>query len=609
MRQIKNLLLAGAIVASFVSCRKESSGAESKFTVRASCPETRTYADGYSVHWAPGDRIALFHLASGTSDYVADGMFTFDGDGTFSGDVPSGLASSNDWYAVYPYTYENNNNHGNYAMIRRDISTVPVLIGGRTGNPQIQTGNGTGNIAGVAAPLYGSVTDVPAEETPDIVMHQAAAVLSVDVTNASDSPFIVTGVEFTAPCDIVGQYIIDTSGDTPLYSAMFDGALSSTAVLQVNGGTPLASGATASFYILTAPFTASQGDRITLKIKSDSGLCEKEISLSKDFVFSAGRVKHLSVSCDAMAAGSWEDGTPELLAGTMTFNDSEDDPKLSFVTGSGITVVQSKGTASKSGYPQAKYNSLVNNFRVYQGNELNFSGKTFTKIEFVYSDDYRPTEAVVFEGGGSYTTTQTAVDGNGVTRLVSGYWTGESDSVTFKWKPQVRFVSISLTYKVFVAGGNVEKEVTDIITGPVTGQTDGSYKDWPAPLELVSGATYSGNHRYSYESMMFKGNNTGSRVYNTAAGLSDGYVDRIVINGSYCMNGNSRRFKVYVADEPILPSADVSALACNGEVVVDQGKTSVYTLDGNWRYFMLTRSNGSDANIESIAICWRNYTK
>lgn len=606
-KSFKFFAFAAVAAAMLTSCKKDGFAVKDSFCVKAICPETKTAADGFNVNWASNDAISVFYAPAGTDTYTDAGRFAYAENSLFSSDNAPELGGGNyDWVAVYPYKSETHSD-SKYNILKHDAKTVEVVIGGRKANPQVQNGNGnTSHIAGITAPLYGTAKNVEGVQMPLLQMHQAAALVSVDVTSSIDQAFIVKGVEFTAPCNVVGQYYIDTTKDNPVYDAEYEGALSKTAVLQVNGGSSIEKGGKASFFILTAPFKASAGEKIAVTVISNIGTCVKEVELASDIDVKAGKIAHLNFNYDSAVSGSYLPSEPEEISGTFTHNGNTDDPKLTLTTSSGITIIQSKGTrAEKDNWPKATYNT-VTKMRVYSGNYLAFSGKKFKKIEFSYNEGttsststtlVRPTTAVtVIEGGGSYTG---AIDGSDA--ALNGYWAGESESVTLKWGNQVRFTSIKVTYLDFVAGGTPVIETVDVITGEATGQKSNSYKDWSG-LEMPSGAAYAGNHRYLNGDMMYKADNT-SRLYTTA---SAGFVKSIAINGSYNMNGSGRKFNVYASDTPFAADTDLSALEPVGVISVDQGKTSVFTFSGDYKHFAFRRTNSSDANVESVVVTWRN---
>lgn len=618
MKRVYSIVALTSVIA-FASCNKDIVAPETagNFTICANVP-TKTVADGFNVNWTSGDRISLYHSVAGADSYVNDGAFSFVSGAEFTGTLAENLSSeSYDWFAVYPYSTETHSSATAPVVHKYDPTKAEIVIGGRAFDPQIQNGNGsTGHVAGIVAPLYGSAKDVPAQTTPLVAMHQAAVVLSVDVKNSIENDIVVKSVELTAPKEIVGQYTLNLCSQQPVYAPEYEGSTSNVAKLVVKGGAALATDESASFFVLAAPFKALAGDKISLKVVTNVGTVVKEVTLQSDMDFAAGTVKHMRFAYDQSSQGSYAPiSEPETVSGTFQYTgevtSEESDPKLTLVTESGLTIVQSKGTtAYKSGtnhnWPKPAYNTVAK-LRVYAGNYLSFSGKTITKIEFAYNSGttsststtlVRPTKPVtVVEGNGSYVG---AVDGS--QDALSGYWTGSSSEVTLKWGNQVWFTEIKVTYLEYVPGVASAVEVVDVITAAVTGQTSNNYREWSG-VSASSSAVYAGKTRCLNSDMMFKGNDATSRIFTTVSG---GFVKSIALNGSYDMNGSDRKFKVYVSHDPFTQTTDLTEATEAGVVTVNQGQTSVLNIDGSWEHFTLARSNGSDANLVSIVVTWSN---
>lgn len=90
-----------------------------------------------------------------------------------------------------------------------------------------------------------------------------------------------------------------------------------------------------------------------------------------------------------------EENDEEITSGTF----SGAAAALSMTTSSGITITQLKGDGTDC---NSSYNT-VSTLRVYRANQMRFSGKTFTKIEMYYLDDYSGVDWSVVAGGGTVT--------------------------------------------------------------------------------------------------------------------------------------------------------------------------------------------------------------
>jgi hypothetical protein len=276
---------------------------------------TRTANDGMSTTWAKNDAINLFHAEAGTTDYSNDGKFAVDEGltGTFSGTLATALdnAKSYDWYAVYPYnSYLKNPKSKNAALSSNAGLTI---IGAAADKTQNQAGNDSkAHLCDDACPLYGTVTNAGASETPSFEMKNLASVICIEVTNTLDEALTVNTVAFTSSEDIVGKYYIDFTGsDGPVFTSQ---NVSSTASLNVTGGAAIAKDASAKFYLAIKPHTAASGSTLKLSVNGS----EKTAKLTKDVTFNAGKIKTLkySYATAATAASLPFEETFEAVDGT-----------------------------------------------------------------------------------------------------------------------------------------------------------------------------------------------------------------------------------------------------------------------------------------------------
>lgn len=294
---MKNLYSALGIVLaaslSIISCTKDPiapaeivSGEGVPFEI--STLITKTSNDGLATKWAAEDQINLFHAEAGTTTYVNDKSFTVDEGlaGNFSGTLTSALTDgkSYDWYAFYPYS--------SYITTPAN-STGYTYIGCRSDKSQSQIGNDSkAHLSGTACPLYGIAKDVAAADKPAIVMKNLASVVTIKVTNTLDEALTVSSVSFTSTENIVGQFGVDFSSDTPDY---VDGTYASaTANLSVTNGTAIAKNASATFYIAIKPHTVKSGSNLVIAVNG----IEKTLTLPKDVTFTAGSIKTLKFNYD-----------------------------------------------------------------------------------------------------------------------------------------------------------------------------------------------------------------------------------------------------------------------------------------------------------------------
>ena len=257
------------------------------FEIVASTVDTKTVNDGMSTKWAEGDQINVFHALGDDKEYVNDGAFTVSDveNGVFIGTINVELDPQEeyDWYLMYPYS---------------DKFTTPgaktagyTYIGYSSGLNQ--TGyNSMASLKGSVCPLYGVLKYGGIK--PVVKMQHLSSVVAINVTNKNDEPLIITNASFTATEDIVGSYYIDITGDAVDYKASDANYVKNTAIVNVSNGTALAKGESAILYAAIKPFTAAAGQKLTLSVNGYS----KDITLSNDVTFTAGKIKTLNFGYD-----------------------------------------------------------------------------------------------------------------------------------------------------------------------------------------------------------------------------------------------------------------------------------------------------------------------
>ena len=299
--------LAVLAALSFTNCSKEQNAAEEEvitskngtpFELFATPTETKTTLDGMAVKWVGGDAINIFHAVHDSDTYVKDDDFTIAaGDvatGKFTGELTEAPESGNtyDWYAFYPYVS---------AKLSPAAGTKGwTPIGSKTSETQEQEGNDSkAHIVGTNYPLYGKVTNVAYNVTPTFAMEHLCAYIEFIVTNNSGSALTVTDIEFTSTEDIIGTYYIGFNDPSNIdYQSSGVGYTSSTATLEVTGGSSIADGSSAKFYMGIKPhtITASVGSPQTITVSVNG--YEKELSLTKNTTFTAGKIKKINFDFD-----------------------------------------------------------------------------------------------------------------------------------------------------------------------------------------------------------------------------------------------------------------------------------------------------------------------
>lgn len=289
--------IAAAAMA-FAACQKaeievvEPAVEGQPFELTAALNATKTVNQGLKTKWAEADTFNVFHAVAGTTDYIADGKFTITdaATGHASGSVASPLDGSYyDWYTIYPYA----------SAIKTPGARESgyVYVGSRSDKAQTQTGNNsTSHLCGAGAPLYGVQKHVNAAFSPKIIQHQLASIVNVHLTNNSEGPITVSSVKFTGTEDIVGSYIVDITGEAPVYTPYRDSYVSATAELTVKDGETIAVGGSADFYILIKPFTAAASSELTLAVNGYA----KTATIDSETTFKAGEITKVNFSYDQL---------------------------------------------------------------------------------------------------------------------------------------------------------------------------------------------------------------------------------------------------------------------------------------------------------------------
>lgn len=337
MRKIFTYLGASLVaIAALSSCNKELTNPDEglkggiPFEIKASTVETKTAIDeAFKTTWVvegTADQINLYHKEASATEYIYDNAFSAKTvDGKFSGKLTSALKTDKEyqWLAKYPYD---------------SYLTTPArgysYIGSHSDATQSQKGlNSTAHLCGDYMPLVGKGTSV-GTASPTINMVHASSVIEINVTNNTTEALDVTSIAFTAPESIIGQFVIDYTGETTTYTEKK--YASETATLSVTDGT-IAAGKSGKFYLAIKPFTATSEQKLSLSVNGYS----KEIPHSSDVTFTAGKIKKINFNYNK---------TPEVFSLVKTDNAFEDGGKyvLAFKNGTDDTYYFISNAGSKN---------------------------------------------------------------------------------------------------------------------------------------------------------------------------------------------------------------------------------------------------------------------
>ena len=245
------------------------------------------------------------------------------------------------------------------------------------GNKDGATQNGYNNkkhLAETLCPLYGVAESIDASTPVSFNMKHIASVVKIVVTNESESPLTVTSVTFTAPENIVGSYYMNfTDPNNVVCKASGTTYVSSTATLNVTGGTALAKGEKAEFYIPIKPFKAAAN-----KLKITVNGYEKTPASTAEVEFKAGKIE--TVNFKYNAAGTTVSKTIAELTGLPASGE-----KLASIKLDEVITVTADGTGNNG-----KYYSSNDSWRFYQNGDGGFtikaaSGHTLKKATITFT--------------------------------------------------------------------------------------------------------------------------------------------------------------------------------------------------------------------------------
>ena len=149
--------------------------------------------------------------------------------------------------------------------------------------------NSKAHLAGAYSPMYGSLTDHPVDQSPDIKMHHLAAVVAIKVVNEGAGGVIkVKDVEIESKEDIVGTFTFNPS------TSKFTGAgtaESKRAKVTLNAPESIAKGGYVTFYMAVKPFTVAKNGSLTIKVNGSA----RTVSIPDGVQLQSGKVTTFKV--------------------------------------------------------------------------------------------------------------------------------------------------------------------------------------------------------------------------------------------------------------------------------------------------------------------------
>jgi hypothetical protein len=122
------------------------------------------------------------------------------------------------------------------------------------------------------------------------------------VTNNSDKPTVITKLTLNGGDNMLfGTFRLDLRSDNPVISVDNANNTYAERALTVKDGTELAVGASADFYMMTAPFTLHTDETFTVTIETTTGTQVVAKTATKDIEFKAGTYNTASLVYDYIA--------------------------------------------------------------------------------------------------------------------------------------------------------------------------------------------------------------------------------------------------------------------------------------------------------------------
>ena len=299
------LIFSSCEVARLEGPANEQPAPEYPYNIRLT-PPTKTANDGLSTIWVDGDKVNVFHAETGSTDYINDGAFTFSTENLFSGSLKNQIeeGKSYDWYVSYPY---------DPSMTSPKYMSIIV--------PTIQSQLADGDMSHLCeelCPLAGKLTDVPAEDNPNVMMNHLVTVMKIKVTNYESEPCLLETVSFNhhttdnVSTTLAGVYYVDITGPSTVYSLRAEkytdniippdwednSELTKTSLIagditrpyiRLNNPKTLKLNESATVYMVCVPFTISNATILSIGMNNTTGGIDQAI-YGKNPVCKAGAI-------------------------------------------------------------------------------------------------------------------------------------------------------------------------------------------------------------------------------------------------------------------------------------------------------------------------------
>lgn len=294
---------------------------------------TKTVNNGSKTEWAEGDALTLLSFTTGEeldwgqrendTKWTCHGKFdlTDKSQGVFSGTLAEELVEANKyaWVAVYPYdaAYKDAVGFPNAEATDATDDDQILTIGHPVDGYATQVGNSSkAHLAGKYFPLYGRADDTQGTAVPSFQMHQLAAVLAVNVTNASDAPLTVSKVFVTHSAEnLIGSFAFELGwvlgGHPGKYAFARSKNASKTSVLRVENAEAIPVGESAVFYLPIRPCEFAANSTLSIQVND----VYTDVTIAEDVEIFGGKMKTVNVDYAGVVdnGSTFEEGTKAFL--------------------------------------------------------------------------------------------------------------------------------------------------------------------------------------------------------------------------------------------------------------------------------------------------------
>ena len=253
---------------------KDTVPSDAVFELKAEIPSTKTtYTPPRKVEWDADDELSVLVYEDGK--FTGLKMQKRAGSDVFYTENYELPETAEALFVLYPYSAA-------LTAVDGGSFDAPAVIGGAAGEPLTQNGIAENAGAHIDGPLYGCISDLQASDV-SVPMQHTTTVIEVIVKNEEKAAVEVTEVSLTndAGQNLTGEFYVN-----PETGVLTPGTNVSTAAVLKAENAVIEAGATASFYLETAPFSLEAGRKLTVSVTAGgkASTFEKVMPETADFL-------------------------------------------------------------------------------------------------------------------------------------------------------------------------------------------------------------------------------------------------------------------------------------------------------------------------------------